>query len=280
LFSSLQFDYTILSKRKIRWLIENKYINGWDDPRLCTIQGLLKRGVTPSCILQYVDKYYLSNNVSKSGTYSLMVSLNNTILDKLTIPRYTAINKDNLFTLSFDPPVDKITKSVQLHPKVKDCGTKYITVNNNIYLEGEDCKLLSIGDEVTLFNLGNVIIKEIKNNTIIAKPNFDGDYKTTKYKLSWLASDDAICISILEYDHILNTPKLVFNDDGTIDSSCINKDSYKKMLCYGDKSLVSLLNDTHIQFLRRGHHIISNFNEMEFIRLPDNKVNHLSSYAK
>lgn len=62
LFSSLRFDYTVMSKRKIRMLIQTGILDGWDDPRLCTIKGLIKRGITADCILKYVDLMYLSTN--------------------------------------------------------------------------------------------------------------------------------------------------------------------------------------------------------------------------
>ena len=146
--------------------------------------------------------------------------------------------------------------------------------------------MLKCNDEITLLNLGNIIIRSIENksNTIIATPNFDGDFKTTKYKLSWLSIEDVIDLTINEYDHILNTPKLTFLENGEIDSSCINKNSKMTMHCYGENALKLLPEKTHIQLLRRGYHIINNNDENNMIlnRLPDvsKKINHLSIYAK
>lgn len=285
LFSSLSFEHTLLSKRKIKWFIENNYVDSWDDPRLCTIRGLLKRGITIQCILNYVENYYLSNITSKQGTYSLMITINNNILDKIA-PRYTAINKDNAYTLIFEPPIEKSIKSVPVHPKNPNLGDKQLKISNNIYLENEDVKLLKEGDEITLFNLGNVIIKKINNGIIIGQPNFDGDVKTTKYKLSWLSTDDVIDLTINEFNHILSTPKLVYIDENKkiIDHSCINKDSKRVMQCYGDSTLKNLQHGTHVQLLRRGFHIIDTNNEnyLELNRLPEStqKINHLSAFAK
>lgn len=280
LFSSLTFDNTVLSKRKLRWLIQNNYITGWDDPRICTIRGLSRRGFTVEAILKYIDNFYLSKNVSKQGSYASMVSINNDLLDKY-VPRYTAINKENIYTLIFDPPVKEYTKIVPLHPKL-EIGMKEIVVANEIYLEGEDIKLLKEGDEVTLFNLGNTIITKIDGNTVVARPNFDGDFKTTKYKLTWLAKKDVIDVILNEFSHILKTPKLMFKDKD-IDPMCINTDSHQKMSCYGETSINKIKQGTHIQLYRRGFYIVDkNDDIIEFNRLPDSgkKVNHLSAFAK
>ena len=282
LFSSLSFENTLLSKRKIRWLIENNYVMGWDDPRLCTIGGLLRRGMTIQGILEYIEHYYLSNITSKHGTYSLMITINNVILDKIA-SRYTAINKENAHVLTFDPPIDQTIKSIPIHPKNLELGTRNLSISNNVYLENEDVKLLKEGDEITLLNLGNVIIKTINDGMIIGQPNFNGNFKTTKYKLSWLSTDDAIELTINEFSHILKTPKLVYKQDtDEIDHTCINTDSKRTMKCYGDTALKYLSSGTHVQLLRRGFHVIdiNNENQLELNRLPDTtkKINHLSAY--
>ena len=284
LFSSLTFERTVLSKRKIKWLIENNYVTGWNDPRLCTVQGLLKRGITKECLFEYINGFYLTKVNSKHGSYDIMISINNNILDK-TVPRYTVINKENVYILTFDPPIETITKTIQLHPKFSNFGTREIKISNQLYLEGKDVELLKECDEVTLLNLGNVIIKKIDNGSIIAKANFDGDFKTTKYKLTWLSTEDTIDLTINEYDHILKTSKLVTND-GVIDTNCINLNSKISMKCYGESGLKSLKYNTHVQLLRRGYCIV-NYNDennenLEFNKLPDTskKINHLSAYSK
>ena len=144
LFSSLSFEHTLLSKRKIKWFIENNYVDSWDDPRLCTIRGLLKRGITIQCILNYVENYYLSNITSKQGTYSLMITINNNILDKITNVKLVNIlfNFDMIADLLLNQSCDSINKILIKHDEIlnlhgnndvvmlykqidKDCPEKY-----------------------------------------------------------------------------------------------------------------------------------------------------------
>ena len=129
---------------------------------------------------------------------------------------------------------------------------------------------------MTLINLGNVIIEQINGNDIVGKPNFDGDFKKTKYKLTWLSKCDAIDLVVHEYDHILKTPKLVITENKTIDPACINMDSHKIMYCYGDSALEYISNSTTIQFVRRGYYIMDK--SLELIKLPETKFNHLSMH--
>ncbi len=183
LFSSLRFDRTVLSKRKIRTLIQNNILENWDGPRLCTIKGLIRRGITPECIIKYVDTMYLSKNNTKQGTYQIMISTNAAILENIT-SRYTIINKKNIYTGTFDCMLKEKLIEVNLHPKYTEFGKKNMVISNIIYLEEIDIQTLVIGEEITLMNLGNVFVKFIDHSTkeIIFKPNFEGNFKLTKKK--------------------------------------------------------------------------------------------------
>jgi glutamyl-tRNA synthetase len=277
LFSSLNFAKNVLSKRKIKLLIDNGIITGWNDPRLCTISGLIQRGFTVEGILEYIKGFYLSKVASKHGSYDILVSINNKSVDKIA-GRYTVISKENVFVLQFEDNFDKYKKDVLVHPKNIDMGMRKLSIGNKLYLEGRDVALLKEGDEITLINFGNVIIKEINNNKILVKNNPEGDFKKTVFKLSWLDVEDCMDIIINEYGHLLKSDNVDFID-GAVDMNCINENSCKVMYGYGDKELGNIGNK-HVQLLRRGYFKIVEGDGVVLNRLPDcMKVNHLSLFA-
>lgn len=276
LFSSLRFDYTVMSKRKIKMLIDTGTLEGWNDPRLCTIKGLIRRGITAESILKYVDTMYLSSNNTKKGTYSMLLTINAGILENKS-GRYVVVEKSDAYTATFDPPINEHARSVDLHPKFPEFGKKNMCVSNNIYLEGRDAMTLSVGEEITLMNLGNVIVKSINEHQIILAPNFAGDFKLTKKKLHWLSVANCCEIQINEYNHILKTEKLILNDDKSVSKDCIRLDSHKIINCYAELSLLAVNSGHHVQLMRRGFHIVDSAKRLA--RLPDSgKVNSFSTY--
>lgn len=276
LFSSLRFDHTVMSKRKIKLLIDTGTLEGWNDPRLCTIKGLIRRGITAESILKYVDTMYLSSNNTRKGTYSMLLTINARILENKS-GRYVAVEKSDAYTATFDPPIDEHTRSVNLHPKFPEIGKKNMHVSNNIYLEGRDAKTLTVGEEITLMNLGNAIVTNIHEHQIVLSPNFAGDFKLTKKKLHWLSTADCCEIQINEYDHILKTEKLILNDDKSVSKDCIRIDSHKIINCYAETSLLAVDTSHHVQLMRRGFHVVDGAKRL--VRLPDSgSVNSFSVY--
>jgi glutamyl/glutaminyl-tRNA synthetase len=91
-FARLNFAYVLLSKRKLQWFVDNGKVTGWNDPRMPTIQGVLRRGLTLDALKEFV----LSQGASKAITLMEMDKLwavNKKVLDPV-VPRYTAIAKE------------------------------------------------------------------------------------------------------------------------------------------------------------------------------------------
>lgn len=170
-------------------------------------------------------------------------TLNKRIIDPI-VPRYTALTKEGLVRVHAIGGLDSDKKTVATeikpytsarakHKKNPDLGTKDTVYSKEIYLEAADAAECSIGEEVTLMDWGNAIIKSITKDAssgaitdMDIELNLEGDFKKTKKKLTWLSvlpppttpnSDAAelIPVELMDYDFLINKKKLEEEDDFT-----------------------------------------------------------------
>ncbi|MEM2715823.1 MAG: glutamate--tRNA ligase [Candidatus Thermoplasmatota archaeon] len=229
-FSRLEIKGMPVSKRKIKPLIENKVVMGWDDPRLPTLIGLKRRGILAETIKEFV----LSQGVSKSEAMVVFENIE-------------AINRKNLDAKAkgyfFVPhPVkliveDGIEKEVELknHPSI-EMGKRKISVGKVFYIPEEDALKIKEGDIIRLKDLYNVKIEK-KNSCIYGK--FAGEKLIGGVeKIQWV-SEEKIDLKII-------VPLLPFKNDE------FDENSLKIIHGYAEKN-IELLNDGEIiQFERFG----------------------------
>ena len=132
-FSRLNLNYTITSKRKLKYLVEHKFVSGWDDPRMPTIRGLRRRGVTPSAIRRMVDLVGISKQDSITD-YSLFEEVIRDDLNQ-TAERRNAVLKPLLVEIDNLP--NEIL-NVPNHPQNTNFGRRDITISNQIFIEQDD----------------------------------------------------------------------------------------------------------------------------------------------
>lgn len=98
----LNLVYTVLSKRKLQWFVDTNKVDGWNDPRFPTVQGMLRRGLT----LEALKEYILSQGASKNITFQewdKIWTINKKVIDPV-VPRHTAIENINRIKLTVDAP--------------------------------------------------------------------------------------------------------------------------------------------------------------------------------
>jgi len=160
-FSRVNFTFTVLSKRKLQWFVDNGIVDGWDDPRFPTIQGVTRRGLKMEALKKFMTSLGDSKNTVCMDINNVW-NMNKTIIDK-AIPRFTAIRKENIVELYLDGPASPESVEVFCHRQVPELGKKKnITRCNKVFIEQEDAVLLSVNTEVTLIDWGNVLITDIK----------------------------------------------------------------------------------------------------------------------
>jgi glutamyl-tRNA synthetase len=217
-FSKLNLLSTCLSKRKLRWFVENNHVDGWDDPRFPTIQGIMRRGMTQEALKQFM----LDNGPSRNTVnmeWDKLWAYNKQILDPV-VPRYTAIGKDSSIKLTIENgPSPPEARSQPLHPKNAAIGNKPVMFGQNLLIEKDDAAALVVGQKITLMKWGNATItrREESKDTFELTATIDEadkDFKGTT-KLTWICNDPATTVEVtmIEFDHLITKAKIEEADD-------------------------------------------------------------------
>jgi glutamyl/glutaminyl-tRNA synthetase len=285
-FARLNFEYQLLSKRKLQWFVDNAIVANWDDARFPTIQGMMRRGLTKEALWEFI----LAEGASKNTVLmemSKLWAINKRLIDP-EVPRYWAVNKTKLVKVTLeDAPATPEAVSKPRHKKNEKLGNKTVTYTNTIYLEQEDAVRLKDGEEVTLMDWGNAIMTKIHRDESGAVTHIDGklhlagDFKTTEYKLTWLPAlpEQLIDVKLVEFGNLLNK-KALAKEDNFVDF--VNKDTVFETECLGDPNLRNLQKGDRIQLERRGYYICEQplfKGSLVLYQIPDGREAALSHIA-
>ena len=216
-FSKLNLLSTCLSKRKLKWFVENNIVDGWSDPRFPTIQGIMRRGMTTEALKNFMLEQGPSRN-TVNMEWDKIWAVNKQILDKV-VPRYMCIGKNtNVKLVIENGPETPEAISVLLHAKAPELGHKATMIGKNLLIEAEDAKTIKVGDRITLMKWGNARVTKVADaagDFISATIDVtDMDFKGTA-KLSWIIDDPAFTteVKLCEFDHLITKPKVEEGDD-------------------------------------------------------------------
>ncbi|XP_039757718.1 bifunctional glutamate/proline--tRNA ligase isoform X4 [Pararge aegeria] len=218
-YSRLSMTNTVLSKRKLTWFVEQGLVDGWDDPRMPTVRGVLRRGMTVEGLRQFIQAQGSSRSVVFME-WDKIWAINKKVIDPIA-PRFTALETSPV-PVNLKGVQSETSLNVQLHPKNPDVGTKAIWISKRLLIDQLDAKALKVGENATFINYGNVMIDNINRTpdgtvtSIDATPNLENkDFKKT-IKLTWLAETpqsptvETYCVY---FDHIISKPLLGKDED-------------------------------------------------------------------
>ncbi|KAI1078595.1 glutamyl-tRNA synthetase [Whalleya microplaca] len=218
-FSRMNFVRTVLSKRKLSRIVADGKVWGWDDPRMPTVRGILRRGVTVAALREFILKQGPSRNILNLEWGSFW-AINKKYIDPVA-PRHTAIVADHAVHChirGIDGP-SELTRPK--HLKNTELSSKTVVVNRTIVLEQADARTLETGEEITLMNWGNAYVRNITRDPgdqnvteIDLELHLEGDVKKTK-KLTWLAamSDNLVPVDLVSFDYLITKDKLDKDDN-------------------------------------------------------------------
>ncbi|KAL1212741.1 Glutamate--tRNA ligase, cytoplasmic [Cardamine amara subsp. amara] len=255
-FSRLNLVFTLLSKRKLLWFVQNRLVDGWDDPRFPTVQGIVRRGLKIEALIQFILEQGASKNLNLME-WDKLWSINKRIIDPVC-PRHTAVVAERrvLLTLTDGPDVPFV-RIIPKHKKFEGAGEKATTFTKSIWIEEADASAISVDEEVTLMDWGNAIVKEITKDeegrvtALSGVLNLQGSVKTTKLKLTWLPdTNELVNLTLTEFDYLITKKKL--EDDDEL-APFVNPNTKKETSALGDSNMRNLRCGDVIQLERKGY---------------------------
>ncbi|NUN11156.1 glutamate--tRNA ligase [Candidatus Micrarchaeota archaeon] len=244
-FSRLNIKGTVLSKRHIKPLIEEKKVWGWDDPRLPTIFGLRRRGILPEAIKKFVLSFGLSKVESQPGWDALLTE-NRKLLEQQA-EHYFAVENPVKALIKNAPSSTGLR--LAKHPSLEK-GTRFLNPKQSIYVSKKDFDELKQGEEVRLKDLYNCIVFEKTQSTIVFK--YSGkDLKQNK-KLQWVPVEEAIKCELVELSDLFIDEKF-------------NPASLRTKQGFCEKDCLQLEEGQVIQFERIGFCKLDDKQKMRFI---------------
>jgi len=270
-FARLNVTYTVMSKRYLRELVENKLVDGWDDPRMPTLCGLRRRGYTPEAITDFLDRA----GYSKAQSVVDIAMLEHCIREELnlTAERRVAVLEPLKVTIMNYPEDKTETFDLPNNPNQTEAGVRQITFSKHLYIEKSDFSIspppkfhrLKVGGEVRL--MGAYIIK---CNEVIYGENGEAtellctadletgngspaDGRKVKGTIHWLSADDCADGIVMLYDRLFTVENAYDITEDEYDSY-LNKDSVVKLCGVKlEKSLVNAKKGDRFQFVRNGY---------------------------
>ena len=269
-FARLNVTNTITSKRKLRQLVEEGHVRGWDDPRMPTISGLRRRGYTPASIRDFCERI----GVAKSNSTVDVAMLEHCVREDLNehAARVMAVLHPLKVVLTNYPEDKSEELLAENHPTRG--GKRYVPFSRELYIEREDFMeeppkkffRLRPGGEVRLKHAYIIkceeVVKDEKGEITELRCTYDPESKSggsaanrkVKGTLHWVSANDALDAEVRLYDYLLKTD----NEETTADFiASLNPHSLE--VIEGAKvepSLARTAEGTHYQFLRTGYFVV------------------------
>jgi len=271
-FAAVGLTYTVMSKRYLRQLVAENHVNGWDDPRMPTIAGMRRRGITPEAIQAFV----VGIGVSKTEGTIEMAFLDHHIRQDLNkrAPRVMGVlNPLKVVLTNYAEGESEALEAIN-NPEDPNAGTRSVPFSRELYIEREDFMedppkkfyRLAPGREVRLryayFIRCEEVIKDADGNVIELRCTYDPetrggdapDGRKVKATLHWVSAAHALNVEVRLYDHLFNVENpLSAAEDGTW-LDFINPDSLEvRKDCWIEPSVAEAIIGTRFQFERLGY---------------------------
>lgn len=263
-FARMAFVRVFLSKRKLTKVVDQGSVWGWDDPRMPTVRGIRRRGMT----IEALQEFILQQGPSKSITlmdWTKFWATNKKFIDPIA-KRYTAVEaKDKVECTVVGAPAAPHSEEKDVHAKNSSLGKKKVVFSKNIILDQADAQSFEQDEEITLMNWGNAIVRNISKslNPIALLPgqtqkvtsielelHLQGDVRKTAKKVTWLSTDqELVPIKLYDFDYLLTKDKLEEDDDF---EKFLNPNTETITECLADCNVADLKEDDIMQFDRKG----------------------------
>lgn len=268
-FARLGMTNTVMSKRKLRALVENNLVDGWDDPRMPTISGLRRRGYTPEAIRDFCEKIGVSKANSKVDSSLLDYCIRDDLKTKAKVAM--AVLDPLKVIIDNYPEGQTEMLTVENNPENEALGKREVPFSKEIYIEKEDFMEVPVKKFFRLAPLKEVRLKgayfvtcvgvdKDKNGEITAvhctydplsKGGNSPDGRKVKGTLHWVNAATAVKTEARLYDYMM-----LDNPDDPDGDMIMNPESLKITDCFVEPSLKDAAKGDKFQFMRNGYYCV------------------------
>ena len=270
-FARLGIDHTVMSKRKLRRLVEEGRVSGWDDPRMPTLCGLRPRGYTPQSIRNFCERIGVAKNPS-TVEYAFLEHCLREDLNE-TAQRVMAVLHPVKLVITNYPEGRTETFEVENNPNRPEDGTRAVSFSRELWIEAEDFleapipkyKRMYPGNEVRLKGAYLVTCTGCKKNEDGSIAEIYAEYdpesrggnpadgrKVKGATIHWVDAATAKDAEVRLYDNLFSDPEPDAADKNFLD--CLNPDSLEILTgCKVEASLEGVVPPGHFQFMRLGY---------------------------
>ncbi len=272
-FSRLNINYTVMSKRKLMALVTEQLVDGWEDPRMPTLQGLRRRGYTPAAMRLFVERVGISKQNSLID-FSVLEGALREDLDSAA-PRRMAVVDPVKLVLTNLPEGHAETLTFSNHPKDEAFGTREVPFARELWIEREDFaeippkgwKRLVPGGEVRLRGAGIIrcddVIKDADGTVTElrgwldpeSRPGMEGANRKVKGTIHWVSALHAVPAEIRLYDRLFSVPNPDDETDGKTYRDYLNPDSRRTVTGYVEPAAATAAPGQSFQFERTGYFV-------------------------
>ena len=281
-FARRNLSHTVVSKRKLLQLVEEKHVTSWDDPRMSTISGMRRRGYPPMAIRNFANTIGIAKRENLIDV-SLLEFCVRDILNK-TAPRVMAVLNPVKLVITNYPEGKEEVLDAENSQEDENLGFRKVPFSKELYIEREDFQeeankkffRLTLGTEVRLKNAyiikGETVVKDAAGNITEIHCTYDEDSRSgsgteasqrkVKGTIHWVSINHAIEAEIRIYDRLFTHE----NPDGDKEvdfKEYINPNSLEVITGYLEPSLATAENGERFQFQRLGYYCVDKDSSQE-----------------
>ncbi len=267
-FARLNLTNTVMSKRKLKQLVDEKFVDGWDDPRMPTISGLRRRGYTPESIRNFCREIGVARSNSTVDARMLEHFIREDL--KLKAPRTMAVLRPLKVVITNYPEGQVEMLDAEINPENPDMGIRQIPFSREIYIEQDDFMenppskyfRLFPGNEVRLkhayFIKCNDVIKDENGNVVELHCTYDPETKSgtgftgrkVKGTIHWVEASQAVPAEFRLYDALILDDK---EEEGKTFLDYVNPNSLEVVHGFVEPNMKESKPHDKYQFFRHGY---------------------------
>jgi len=270
-FARLNLTYTVMSKRRLLQLVNEKHVSGWDDPRMPTISGIRRRGYTPESIRDFADRIGVAKADSMVD-FSLLEHCVREGLNKVALRRMGCLEPLKVIITNYPEDQEEYLEAIN-NPEDEAAGTRMIPFSKELYIDREDFMedppkkffRLGPGREVRFryayFITCNDFVKDENGNVTELHCTYDHasrggnspDGRKVKGTIHWVSAKHAIDVDLRIYEHLFDKENPMKAEEGKDFLDNINPNSLTTLNAKVEPSVKELEIGKAFQFERKGY---------------------------